>query len=152
MKDLENKSNNELCFLIQYSNNKQQAWEQLLKQNPSNDVLCYIIKHTNYKEEAFSQLKTIISKEDFRYIIGFLVFDLRVGDLFRRRAKNKKMREIKFRGKRIDNVPNNKWVFGYLFYFKKKDRAFIMSYEEKHWRKYEVDPSTVEYHDAHETN
>lgn len=48
------------------------------------------------------------------------------------------MREILFRGKRIDN---GKWIYRDLFHG--KDGLYIQYWENGEYRSYEVDPSTV---------
>ncbi|SHL87373.1 hypothetical protein SAMN05216311_1011, partial [Chitinophaga sp. CF418] len=46
--DLSGKSNYDLRYLIRYTEYKQQAGEQLLKQDPSNEDLRYLIEYTEY--------------------------------------------------------------------------------------------------------
>ena len=48
----ENPTNDDLRYLIEYTDKKDEAFKQLLKQNPTNDDLCYLIKYTDKKDEA----------------------------------------------------------------------------------------------------
>ena len=50
------------------------------------------------------------------------------------------MREIKFRGKRIDN---GEWVYGYYLINPFFSRAEIFSFDNERSYVYEVDPATV---------
>lgn len=50
------------------------------------------------------------------------------------------MREIKFRGKRIDN---GEWVYGYYLFNPFFNRAEIFSFDNERSYVYEVDPATV---------
>jgi DNA-binding MarR family transcriptional regulator len=65
-------SNDDLRYIIEYTDKKNEAWEQLLKQSPSNDDLRYIIRYTDKKNEAWEQLlKQSPSNYDLRYIIEY---------------------------------------------------------------------------------
>jgi hypothetical protein len=48
----QNPSNDDLIYIIRYTDKKNEAGKQLLKQNPTNDDLYYIIKYTDKKNEA----------------------------------------------------------------------------------------------------
>ena len=50
------KTNDELIYLIRYTNKKDEAATQLLKQKPTNDQLIKVIWHTTKKDEAATQL------------------------------------------------------------------------------------------------
>ena len=70
--ELENKSNYDLCYIIRYTDKKNEAWEQLLKQSPSNSDLCYIIEYTDKKNEAGERLlKQSPSNDDLLYIVKY---------------------------------------------------------------------------------
>ena len=64
--------NEDLRYIIEYTDLKQQAAEQLLKQQPSNYDLSYIIEYTDLKQQAWEQLlKQQPSNYDLRYIIRY---------------------------------------------------------------------------------
>jgi DNA-binding MarR family transcriptional regulator len=72
MTGLENKTNSELRYIIRYTDKKNEAWEQLLKQSPTNSDLVYIIEYTDKKNEAWEQLlKQSPTNSDLVYIIRY---------------------------------------------------------------------------------
>ena len=51
--EIKNKiSNEDLRYLMEYTDMKKEAWEQLIKQSPSNEDLRYLIRYTDMKKEA----------------------------------------------------------------------------------------------------
>jgi hypothetical protein len=72
---LENKSNYDLRYIIEYvSESRAAAGEQLLKQSPSNDDLRYIIEYVSESRAAAWEqlLKQSPSNDDLRYIIRYV--------------------------------------------------------------------------------
>ncbi|MBX3253949.1 MAG: hypothetical protein KF862_07385 [Chitinophagaceae bacterium] len=55
--EFEGKSNYDLRYIIRYTDKKDVAGEQLLKQSPSNEDLRYIIRYTDKKDVAWEQLR-----------------------------------------------------------------------------------------------
>ena len=72
MQDITNKTNEDLRYIIRYTDLKAEAWAQLLLQSPSNGDLRYIIEYTDLKAEAGAQLLLQSpSNGDLRYIIRY---------------------------------------------------------------------------------
>jgi hypothetical protein len=60
-------SNSQLRYLIRYTDKKNEAGEQLLKQSPSNSDLCYLIRfgtpYTDKKNEAWGAAAKAVTIE-----------------------------------------------------------------------------------------
>ena len=70
---MQNKTNSELAKIMEYSRDsaeRQQAWERLLTQSPTNEDLRYIIEWTELKTQAWERLLTQSpTNEDLLFII-----------------------------------------------------------------------------------
>jgi hypothetical protein len=54
--DLTNKTNFDLRYLIEYTDSRNEAWAQLLRQSPTNEDLRYLIEYTDLIKEAHAAL------------------------------------------------------------------------------------------------
>ena len=99
----ENPTNTDLCYIIEYTDKKDEAWAQLLKQNPTNEDLRYIIAYSDKKEEAWLQLlKQNPTNAELCYIIRYTDKKEEAQAILDSRMASEKPKEKK--GKMIDII------------------------------------------------